>query len=153
MNRTQEQRSARPVRTYRRTRGEQFGNAIAGLFARVGIGPVWLLSTRGRRTGHSHTTPVSLVELDGKSWLVAPYGTVSWALNARASGQVTIRRGRTTRAYGVREVRPDEAAPILKRYISIAGATRPYFEARKDAPVDAFLAEAQRHPVFELSRL
>jgi hypothetical protein len=44
----------------------------------------------------------------------------------------------------------EEAGPVLKRYVAIATATRPYFAADPDAPVDAFTAEADQHPVFEL---
>ena len=48
------------------------GNALATALARAGIGPFWLLTTRGRKTGRPYTNPVTLVEQDGKSWLVAP---------------------------------------------------------------------------------
>jgi hypothetical protein len=43
-----------------------------------------------------------------------------------------------------------KAGPVLKRYVAVATATRDYFRADKDAPVDEFVAEADRHPVFEL---
>lgn len=145
--------AARPQRTFHVTRGTRVRDAISKLFAWAGIGPACLLSTRGAKTGRQRTTPVIPVERDGKRWLVAPYGAVAWVHNARAGGQVTIHRGRDTREYAVREVRPDEAAPILKSYIAIARATQPYFDARTDSPVEDFLAEADRHPVFELSRL
>lgn len=36
-------------------------------------------------------------------------------------------------------------------WVQIASATRPYFAASVDAPVAAFVAEADRHPVFELT--
>jgi hypothetical protein len=39
---------------------------------------------------------------------------------------------------------------MLKRYVGVATATRPYFGADKDSPVEEFVAEADRHPVFEL---
>jgi deazaflavin-dependent oxidoreductase (nitroreductase family) len=130
------------------------GNAIASVLARAGIGPFWLLTTRGRKTGRPHTNPVTLVEpQDGTQWLVAPYGAVSWVRNARAAGRVSIRRGRRRSDYLIREVAPDEAAPVLKRYLRIASATRPYFQASKDSPVEDFVAEAARHPVFELTRV
>jgi deazaflavin-dependent oxidoreductase (nitroreductase family) len=125
--------------------------AIAGMLARAGIGPFWLLTTRGRKTGRPYTNPVTLVEHEGRSWLVAPYGAVSWVRNARAAGRVAIRRGRGSLDYAIRELGPEEAAPILKRYVGIASATRPYFEARRDSPVELFRSEAHRHPVFELT--
>src|SRR6266700_4213827 len=42
---------------------------------------------------------------------------------------------------------------VLERYVGIATATRPYFQAAKDASVEDFIAEADRHPVFELTPL
>ena len=70
--------------------------------------------------------------------------------NARAAGKVRLARRRYTRDYAIREAAPDEAGPVLKRYIQLAPSTRPYFEASKDSPVEDFAAEAERHPVFEL---
>jgi hypothetical protein len=39
---------------------------------------------------------------------------------------------------------------VLKKYVRIASATRPYFKATKDSPAADFTAEAGEHPVFEL---
>ena len=144
---------ARPVREFRMSRGDRVGNAIFSLLARAGIGPAHLLTTRGRKTGLARTNPVVLVKQDSQQWLVAPYGAVSWVLNARAEGRVTLRRGRDRQDYTIRELSPAQSAPILKRYIRIAPATRPYFQASKDSPAAAFIAEAHRHPVFELAVL
>jgi hypothetical protein len=47
---------------------------------------------------------------------------------------------------------PDEAGPILQRYVRLAPSARAYFQVVKDSPVEAFTAEADRHPVFELTR-
>jgi deazaflavin-dependent oxidoreductase (nitroreductase family) len=129
------------------------GNAIVSVLALAGIGPLHLLTTRGRRSGRPHSNPVVLVEQDGRSWLVAPYGPVSWVHNARAAGRVSLRRRRDTRDYAIREARPDEAGPVLKRYIGIASKTRACFQASTDSPVEDFVAEAHRHPVFELTPL
>jgi deazaflavin-dependent oxidoreductase (nitroreductase family) len=140
----------RAVREYRRGTGDRIGDAIFAFLSRAGVGPAHLLTTRGRRTGLARTNPVVVVRQDTKQWLVAPYGAVPWVLNARAAGRVTLRRGRESRDFTVREVPAVEAGPVLKRYIAIASATRPYFQAGKDAPVADFVAEAHRHPVFEL---
>jgi deazaflavin-dependent oxidoreductase (nitroreductase family) len=127
------------------------GNAIVSVLARAGIGPIYLLTTRGRKTGRLHTNPVVPVDHEGKRWLVAPYGAVSWVQNARDAGRVSLRHGRETREYKIREAQPDEAAPVLKRYVRVATKTRACFEASKDSPVEDFVAEADRHPVFELT--
>jgi len=75
---------------------------------------------------------------------------VGWVHNARAAGQVSLRYGRATRQYATREVSAQEAGPVLKRYVAIATKTRAQFKATHDSPVQDFVAEADRHPVFEL---
>lgn len=129
------------------------GNAIVTVLARAGIGPIHLLTTRGRKTGQPHTVPVVPVEHDGRTWLVSPYGPVSWVRNARAEGAVRMRSGRVTRLYAIREVPAHEAGAVLKRYLAIATRTGATFQATKDSPVEDFVAEADRHPVLELTPL
>lgn len=133
-----------------RSLGWRAGNAVVSVLARLGIGPIQLLTTRGSRSGRPHTVPVVPVDHDGKRWLVATYGPVAWVRNARASGRVSLRYGRTRREYGIREVPAEEAGPVLKRYVAIATKARTQFEATPDSPVEDFVAEADRHPVFEL---
>jgi deazaflavin-dependent oxidoreductase (nitroreductase family) len=142
---------ARPVREYRKSRGDRAGNAIFSVLARAGIGPAHLLTTRGRMTGRLRTIPVILVMQGQQRWLVAPYGAVPWVLNARAAGQVRLRRGRDRHDYTLRQLPAAQAGPILQRYLRIAPAARPYFQASKDSPVGDFIAEADRHPVFALT--
>jgi deazaflavin-dependent oxidoreductase (nitroreductase family) len=143
--------AARPVREYRRSRGDRVGDVIFSVLARAGVGPAHLLTTRGRKTGRARTTPVIPVVLGRQRWLVAPYGAVPWVLNARAAGRVTLRRGRDRRDYTLQQLPPAEAGPVLQRYIRVASATWPYFQANKGSPVTDFIAEADRHPVFELT--
>jgi len=141
----------RSARQYRPGRGRHVENAIMSALVRAGLVPrSYLLTTRGRKTGRPRTNPVVPVEHQGRRWLVAPYGPVSWVQNARAAGRVTLTRGRDTREYGIREADPEEAGPVLQRYVRIATATRRYFLATKDSPVEDFVTEADRHPVFEL---
>ena len=73
--------------------------------------------------------------------------------HARAGDRVSLRYGSTTRDYTAREVSVDEAAPVLKRYVAVATKTRAQFKATKDSPAEDFVAEADRHPVFELTPL
>ncbi|MEU6718728.1 hypothetical protein ABZ897_45305 [Nonomuraea sp. NPDC046802] len=90
-------------------------------------------------------------EHEGRRWLVAPYGEVAWVLNARAAGKVILRRRFTACAYTIRELAPEEAGPVLKRYAGLSAPTRSCFQATKDSAVEDFIAEAGRHPVFELA--
>jgi deazaflavin-dependent oxidoreductase (nitroreductase family) len=125
---------------------------IMSALVRAGLVPrSYLLTTRGRQTGRPRTNPVVPVEHGGRRWLVAPYGPVSWVHNARAAGRVSLTRRRDTRDYTIREVSPEEAGPVIQRYLRLAPSARPYFQASKDSPVADFVAEAGRHPVFELT--
>jgi deazaflavin-dependent oxidoreductase (nitroreductase family) len=138
--------------TYRLSRWRRLLNALVRTLLRVGLGPrhTYLLTVQGRRSGKGYSTPVTLVEAGGQRWLVAPYGEVSWVRNARAASQVTLSRGRRSETVAIVELGSEEAAPILKQYITEVPITRPFFDAIPDAPLEAFAAEAPRHPVFRI---
>jgi hypothetical protein len=88
--------------------------------------------------------------------LVAPFGDVGWVRNARAAGQVTLRRGRHTETLAVTELEPREAVPVLREYLAMKPAgryVREYFDVGLHSSDDQFAAEAPRHPVFELHPL
>jgi deazaflavin-dependent oxidoreductase (nitroreductase family) len=137
---------------YRLTVPRRLVNAVVTPLVRVGVGPrhTYLLSVPGRRTGRIYRTPVTLVEDAAGRWLVAPYGERSWVKNARAAGWVELRRGRSLERVHVEEVPPAERAPILRAYLRQVPVTRDFFDAARDAPVEAFAAEAHRHPVFRV---
>ena len=134
------------------TRADRVGDAVFRFLARAGIGPAYLLTTIGRKSGLPRSLPVVPVTEGGKRYLVAPYGPVPWVLNARAAGRVHLRRGRESGDYRIREVGAVEAGLVLKSYVRVASATRRYFKATKDSPVTDFVAEAGEHPVFEITR-
>jgi len=138
--------------TYRLTPSRRAANRLVRLLLRLGLmpGPTYLLTVPGRRTGRPLSTPVTLVEDGNTRWLVAPYGNVAWVRSARAAGQVTLSHGNRSEALPIRELGPTEAAPVLQRYITRVPITRPYFDAKPDSPLAAFIAEAPRHPVFQL---
>src|SRR4051812_19861247 len=95
----------RPVRQFRPSRARHIVDSIMSLFIRAGVVPsTYLLTVPGRKTGRPRTNPVTVAEHDGKRWLVAPYGPVSWVHNARAAGEGTLSRGFTKRTYALREV-------------------------------------------------
>src|SRR5215470_17892426 len=120
------------------------------IHAGVKLGTTSLLTVRGRKSGQPHTVPVTLVEQDGQRWLVAPYGIVQWVRNIRVAGTATLTRGRRSEVISVTELEAREAAPILKKYLIKATAARPYFDATKDSPLEAFEREAAHHPVFQI---
>jgi len=128
-------------------------NSFISALVRLGVKlpGTYLLSVAGRRSGKIHTTPVTLVEQGGQRWLVAPYGEVNWVRNARAAGRVTLRRGRQSETVTIVELGPQESAPVLKEYLKQVPIVQPYFDATPDSPLEAFVAEAARHPVFRIS--
>ena len=112
---------------------------------------VHLLTTVGRKSGEPRTTPVTIVVVDGKRWLVAPYGAVGWVHNLRASGQAKLSRGTVTEDIRVVEVSGEEAAPVLAHYLQTVAIVRPYFDVNHDSPMAEIAGEAQRHPVFRIT--
>jgi deazaflavin-dependent oxidoreductase (nitroreductase family) len=120
--------------------------------ARLGlVGPrTHLLTVPGRRSGRLWTTPVSLVELGGERYAVAPYGERNWVRNARAAGRVELRRGRSRESVGVEELEPEAAVPVLREYYRRGLVTRPFFDVTLTSPDADWLAEAPRHPVFRV---
>jgi deazaflavin-dependent oxidoreductase (nitroreductase family) len=140
------------MKKYQVTNQIRFFNRLMSILIRLGLAPtgMHLLSVRGRKSGRVYSTPVSLVEQDGQRWLVSPYGEVSWVHNARAAGHITLSRGGKLETVRIVEQGPEASAPVLKAYIAKEPITRPYFDAQPDSPLEAFVAEAERHPVFLL---
>jgi F420H(2)-dependent quinone reductase len=141
-------------RPYRKSLWRRALNALVRPLARLGLtGPrTHLLTVPGRTTGKLWSTPVSIVELGGERWLVAPYGDRNWVRNARVSGWVELRRGSRCERLAVRELTAVEAVPVLQEYYRRGRVTRRFFVVNLDSLEEAWLAEAPRHPVFRLER-
>jgi deazaflavin-dependent oxidoreductase (nitroreductase family) len=143
------------ARKYRLTLPRRLFNKFAMAALNVGVeyGTTYLLTVKGRRSGRMHTLPVTLVEEGGQRWLVAPYGEVNWVRNARAAGQVTLTRGHRSETVAIVELPPEESAPVLKAYLRRISVVRPFFDVRPDSPLEDFVAEAPRHPVFHIVKM
>ena len=50
----------------------------------------------------------------------------------------------------VGEVGAQESAPVLRDYLRQVRVVRPFFDVSPDSPLEAFVAEADRHPVFRV---
>jgi deazaflavin-dependent oxidoreductase (nitroreductase family) len=137
---------------YRLSPGRRAINVVVRPLARRGlIGPrTHLLTVPGRKTGRLWSTPVSLVELDGERYAVAPYGDRNWVKNARAAGWVELQRGRRRERLVVEELDAETAVRVLRRYYELGRVTRPFFGVSLDSPHEDWLAEAPRHPAFRL---
>ncbi|HKS90365.1 MAG TPA: nitroreductase family deazaflavin-dependent oxidoreductase [Tepidiformaceae bacterium] len=141
------------ARIYALSPSRKFVNAAMSTLIKVGVGSasMYLMTTTGRRTGEPRTTPVTLVESDGERWLVAPYGNVSWVHNVTARPVLELRRGRHRETLSAERVDASTAAPILRQYVQKVAVTRPYFDAQPQDDLQAFIAEASKHPVFRLT--
>jgi deazaflavin-dependent oxidoreductase (nitroreductase family) len=130
--------------------------------------PNILLIVRGRRSGIERTTPVGMLDFDGRWYVQASYGAAGWARNLRAAGEATVIHpgGRRSPVHAI-EVPPDEAATILQRALEpyrqlhllrrlLGPRVRPpvailrRYRIRVDGTTEDYLADAQRHPLFEL---
>jgi deazaflavin-dependent oxidoreductase (nitroreductase family) len=60
------------------------------LAAGVPLGYNGLLTVRGRKSGEARTTPLAVIEVDGRRWVWSPWGEVNWVRNLRAAGQATL---------------------------------------------------------------
>lgn len=131
----------------------RIGNALLGTVARTGFGPghLYILTTRGRKSGMPHSHPVQLVIEGDQKWLVAPYGVVDWVKNARAAGRVNLRRGREARDYAIDEAEALDAGRVLKKYVKFAPVVLPYIDAGLASSEEKFAKEASTHPVFRLT--
>src|SRR5438552_17684778 len=67
-------------------------NPIARRMLRGGVplGPNALLTVRGRSSGVDRTTPVAVVAIGGRRWVIASFGDVNWARILRAAGVATL---------------------------------------------------------------
>ena len=138
---------------YRLGPGRRTANRIIRALLRLGLGPrgTYLLTVAGHRSGAPRSTPVTLVEDGGRRWLVSPYGEVAWVRNLRAARRATLSRGGRTETIAASEIGVDDAALVLKMYVTRVPITRPYFDARPESDLEQFRAEALRHPVFTIT--
>ena len=141
---------------YRLTLSRRILNRIVRYLIRLGLAPrkYHILTVKGQLSGRLHSTPVSVVQINEHCWLVAPFGQRNWVKNARVARQITLSRGGHSEDLTVEEeYDPNRCGPVLKRYFDQEPFTRRFFDAKPGAPNEAFAAEAQRHPVFQVSRL
>ena len=130
------------------------------LRAGLPMGPMILLTVRGRKSGEPRTTPVDLFERNGRSFLVSTHRQESsnWVRNLRAAGKGVLTRGRSRRPITAVELPPETAGPVLKEVLGprlaspLAGfVLRRTFSVPPDAPLADFIAAARSHPVFEIA--
>jgi len=132
---------------------ERLFNRIFGLLVGLGLGfPYhYLLQVRGRKSGKIYSTPINLLGLRGKRFLVAPRGRTQWVRNAEAAGEVTLKKGSSRQKYRLRPLTPAEKPEILKAYLdTFRREVQRYFPVPAGSPVEAFANLTESYPAYEL---
>jgi deazaflavin-dependent oxidoreductase (nitroreductase family) len=134
-----------------------FFNPIARRVLKAGavLGPNALITVRGRKSGEPRTTPVALVVIDGRRWVIGTFGDTNWVRNLRAAGEATVSVGRKREDVTAKELVGEERVgffrdvltPYVKR-LRIGTLLLSALGARDI--LDDPAAAAEKRPVFEL---
>jgi deazaflavin-dependent oxidoreductase (nitroreductase family) len=132
---------------------ERVFNRVFGFLVGIGAGfpQKYLLQVRGRKSGKLYSTPVNLLEFNGKRFLVAPRGRTQWVRNAEAAGEVMLKKGSTRLKFRLRPLTEAEKPEILKAYLDgFKSEVQRYFPVAAGSPAEAFAEVTQSYPAFEL---
>jgi deazaflavin-dependent oxidoreductase (nitroreductase family) len=132
---------------------ERVFNRAFGFLVGLGLGFSYnyLLQVRGRKSRRIYSTPINLLELGGKRFLVAPRGRTQWVRNAEAAGEVTLKRGRARLKFRLRPIPDADKPEILKTYLDrFKREVQRYFPVAAGSQVEAFREIASSYPAFEL---
>lgn len=133
--------------------GEKIFNRLFGFLVGLGLGFSYnyLLEVRGRKTGKLYSTPINLLELHDKRYLVAPRGRTQWVRNAEAAGEVTLKKGSKRQRFRLRPIADAEKQAILKAYLdTFRREVQRYFPIPAGSPQEDFAAISGSYPAFEL---
>jgi deazaflavin-dependent oxidoreductase (nitroreductase family) len=83
-----------------------------------------LLEVVGRKTGRRYATPVHLLVIGGRTFLVCPRGRSQWVRNAEASGKAWLKRGGDRVEYALRAVPDADRPELLRAYLDRLQAHR-----------------------------
>lgn len=129
-------------------------NPLVARLTRRGIS-VWgsrVLEVPGRTTGEIRSTPVNVLTIGDRRYLVAPRGVTHWVRNVRAAGSCDLRAGRRHEHVGLVELADADKPEILRAYLRRwKWEVGQFFDGVGPGASDAeLLAAAPKHPVFEI---
>jgi deazaflavin-dependent oxidoreductase (nitroreductase family) len=107
-----------PTTAAGRLSGRLFNSSVAWL-TRRGVS-VWgsrVLYVRGRTSGQWRSTPVNLLNVEGRRYLVAPRGQTQWVRNLRAAGGGELRVGKMAEKFTATELADAQKPAILRAYL------------------------------------
>ena len=116
-----------------------------------------LLTVRGRKSGQPRTTPVAVVRLGGRRWILGAFGEVDWVRNLRAVREATLTAAGRQEHFKATELSKREAeaffGEVLKSYFGgfppVVRSIMPVVLGVRDAVRNPH-SGAERHPVFEI---
>ncbi len=132
---------------------EKIFNRVFGFLVGLGLGFSYnyLLEVRGRKTGKLYSTPIDLLQLNGRKYLVAPRGRTQWVRNAEAAGEVSLKKGSNRQKFRLRLLADGEKIAILKAYLdTFRREVQRYFPIPAGSSPESFAALAASYPAFEL---
>jgi deazaflavin-dependent oxidoreductase (nitroreductase family) len=127
-------------------------NPLVSLMTRRGLRVMnaRVLAVRGRKTGEWRRTPVHLLEVDGREYIVAPRGHVQWTHNMRAAGGGEFQVGKHVTKFFVEEVADPVKPPLLRAYMREYKQLEFFRGAGPDSSDAELLGIAPDHPVFRV---
>jgi deazaflavin-dependent oxidoreductase (nitroreductase family) len=129
-------------------------NRVVAAVTRLGIS-FWgsrVLEVRGRKTGEPRGTPVNVLILDGRRYLVSPRGHTQWVRNLRVAGEGELLLGRRREPFVGIEVPDSEKEAILRSYLRRwKWEVGQFFDGvNADSPSEELRRIAPDHPVFRV---
>jgi deazaflavin-dependent oxidoreductase (nitroreductase family) len=111
-----------------------------------------VLAVRGRTSGTWRTTPVNLLDHDGRRYLVSARGEGQWVRNLRVAEVGELRVGRRTEPFRGRELSDEEKVPVLRAYLKRWKVeVGVFFDGVGPNSSDTEILEiAAKHPAFEV---
>ena len=126
------------------------------LGAGIPLGPNALITIRGRKSGLDRTTPVALVEIGGKRWVIGTFGETNWVRNLRSAREAALTVGKRRDVVRAQELSPSDATAFFRDVLAPYVRRIPFGRVMlgsvlgaKDILEDPAVA-AERRPVFEL---
>lgn len=118
-------------------------------------GPNALITIRGRKSGVPRTTGVTVLEAEGRRWVIGTFGDTNWVRNLRAAGDATLTVGRRSEQVRAVELVGDDRTAFFRNVLG------PYVRRMWIAPLllrilgateilDDPAAAGEHRPVFEL---
>jgi deazaflavin-dependent oxidoreductase (nitroreductase family) len=132
---------------------ERIFNRVYGFLVGHGLGFSYnyLVQVRGRKSGKVYSTPVDLLEIEGKRFLVAPRGRTQWVRNAEVAGEITLKKGRERCRFRLRPLDGAEKLEILQTYLDrFRREVQTYFPVAAGSPPETFEPIAENYPAVEL---